>query len=392
MSTSMTIRLTRIVAPILVLAASVGAYAVLHATRPEPEKNDQAPRPTSVFTAPVVQRNIALTVNTQGEVRARTEIELMSQVAGRIIAVSPEFTEGGLVEPGVSLLKIEDTDYRLALSQAKARVAEAQVGLQQALADADVARRQLRNDPTASDLALKKPQVAQARATLAAARANLEQAELNLERTDVALPFRGRVVDTRVDVGQYISPGTSIGRVFATDVVEIRLPLNDSQLASLALPIGYTAPAGEGMPVTLSATVAGQRQTWSGRLVRLDASVDPDTRLLYAIAEVIDPYGANVSDKDMPLAVGLFVDAEIAGRELAAAISIPSSGLRAGDVVFLVNPEGRLEVREVDVIHTGAERVIVGSGLAAGERVVTSAIRNPIEGMALSTLTENGSG
>jgi RND family efflux transporter MFP subunit len=388
----MTIRLTRIVAPILVLAASVGAYAVLHATRPAPEKNEQGPRPTSVFTAPVVQTRIALTVNTQGEVRARTEIELMSQVAGRIVAVSPEFTEGGLVEPDVSLLKIEDTDYRLALSQAKARVAEAQVGLQQALADADVARRQLRNDPSASDLALKKPQVAQARATLEAARANLEQAKLNLERTDVALPFRGRVVDTQVDVGQYISPGMSIGRVFATDVVEIRLPLNDSQLASLALPIGYTAPEGEGMPVILSAKVAGQRQTWNGRLVRLDASVDPDTRLLYAIAEVIDPYGANVSDKGMPLAVGLFVDAEIEGRELADAISIPSSGLRAGDVVFLVSPDGRLQVREVDVIHADPKRVIVGSGLTPGERVVTSAIRNPIEGMALSTLTESGSG
>jgi RND family efflux transporter MFP subunit len=382
-------KITRILAPILVLAASVGAYAVLHATKPEPEKSNEGPRPTSVFTTKVTQRSVALEVTTQGEVRARTEIDLMSQVGGRIVAVSPEFTEGGMVEPGVSLLKIEDTDYRLALSQARARVAEAQVGLQQALADADVARRQLRNDPAASDLALKKPQVAQARATLEAARANLEQAGLNLERTNVTLPFRGRLTSTKVDVGQYITPGVIIGRVFATDVVEIRLPLNDTQLASLALPIGWTAPAGGGMAVTLSARVAGQRQQWRGRLVRLDAAIDPDTRLLYAIAEVIDPYGVNVSDKGMPLAVGLFVDARIEGRKLSNALAIPGSGLRAGDVVFLVNPEGLLEVRNVEVIHVGPEQVIVGSGLAAGEQVVTSAIRNPIQGMALTTMGDN---
>lgn len=388
----MTMKLTRIVAPVLVLAASVGAYAVLHATRPEPEKTEQGPRPTSVFTATVAQRSVALAVTTQGEVRARTEIDLMSQVGGRIVSVSPEFTEGGQVEPGIPLLQIEDTDYRLALSQARARVAEAQVGLQQSLADADVARRQLRNDKTASALALKKPQVAQARANLEAAKANMEQAELNLQRTKVTLPFRGRVVSTRVDIGQYITPGITIGRVFATDVVEIRLPLNDSQLASLALPIGYTAPAGEGMPVTLSATVAGLRQEWQGRLVRLDASVDPDTRLLYAIAEVLDPYGKNVSKTGMPLAVGLFVEARIQGRELADAISIPGSSLRAGNVVFLVNAEGRLEVRNVEVIHAGPDQVIIGSGLSPGEQVVTSAIRNPIQGMALTTLSETKSG
>jgi RND family efflux transporter MFP subunit len=302
--------------------------------------------------------------------------------------VSPEFVEGGTITPGVPLLKIEDTDYKLSLREAQARVAEADVELQQALADADVARKQLRNDKNASDLALKKPQVAEARARREAAVANLEQAELDLERTEVTLPFEGRVVSTRVDTGQFITSGTTLGNVFGTGIVEVRLPLSNSQLASLGLPIGFTAEAGAGLPVTLSAEVAGQQHNWPAKLVRLDASIDPDTRMLFGIAEVVDPYGASRSAAGMPLAVGLFVDANIEGKRLPAAVSIPSSALRAGDKVFLVNAEGRLEIRSVEIAHVGGGRAVVSSGLAAGEEVIVSAIRNAISGMAIEAIKD----
>lgn len=382
----MTKKLVRILAPVLVIAASAGAYALLQATRPEPEKNAEGPRPTSVYTAAVSQQATALEVFTQGEVRSRTEIDLVSQVGGRIVSVSPEFVEGGRIEPGVPLLQIEDTDYRLALSQARSRLADAELAVQQALADQDVARKQLRNDPSASDLALKKPQVAQARAMREAAIANLEQAELDLQRTRVTLPFAGRVASTRVHIGQFITPGTVLGRVFGTELVEVRLPLNNQQLASLGLPIGYTAPEGGGLPVSFSAQVAGASHQWQGKLVRLDASVDADTRMLYAIAEVADPYGAAASASGMPLAVGLFVDARIEGRHLSSAMSIPAPALRAGDIVYLINDEGRLEIRDVKVAHANPQRAIIAGGIAPGDQVVTSAIRNPVAGMALVAL------
>lgn len=380
----MTSKLVKIIAPVAVLAASVGAFALLQISRPEPDKNDEGPRPTTVYTAVVVEQPTQLEVITQGEVRSRTEIDLIAQVGGRVVEVSREFVEGGRVEPGVPLLQIDDTDYRLALSQAEARLAQAELAVQQSLADQDVARRQLRNDPTASDLALKKPQVAQAHAQREAARAGLEQARLNLQRTSVALPFHGRVADTRVDVGQFISPGTPLGRVFGIERVEVRLPLNDKQLASLGLPIGYSAEEDGGLPVTFTAQVAGKQHRWLGKLMRLDASVDPQTRMLYAIAEVADPYGSAVSDEGMPMAVGLFVEATIVGRRLDKAAIIPGSALRAGDTVFLVDPDGRLEVRQVEVANATKRRAIVSAGLSAGERVVVSAIRNPVQGMALN--------
>jgi RND family efflux transporter MFP subunit len=382
----MTISIRRLLAPVLVIAGGAGIYALLHATKPEPEKSNEEPRPTSVYTSPVQQSDEVLQVTTQGEVRSRTHLNIVAQVSGRIVEVSPEFVEGGVVNPGEPLLVIEDADYELALRQAEAAVAEAEVAVQQALADADVARQQLRNDPNPSDLALKKPQVAQARAAREAALANLEQARLNLARTRVTLPFAGRIVNTRVDLGQFITTGTVLGEVFGTEVVEIRLPLSDGQLAALGLPIGYTAGEGGGLDVELRAEVAGRSHQWTGKLVRLDASIDPDTRMLYAIAEVHDPYGENISANGMPLAVGLFVDATVSGRRVSDAVSIPSSALRAGDVVFLLSDQGRLEIRNVDVAHVGAGTAVVVSGVEAGEQVITSAIRNPIQGMALSPI------
>ncbi|MEP5766702.1 MAG: efflux RND transporter periplasmic adaptor subunit [Halieaceae bacterium] len=331
----------------------------------------------------VESEQVMLDVVTQGEVRSRVSIDLVAEVSGRVTDVSREFMEGGSVSPNQTLISIEDTDYRLALSQAEARVAEATVGVELALADADVARKQLRGTPNPSNLALKKPQVAEANAKLKAAQADLEQAQVNLQRTQVALPFHGRIAKTYVDLGQYVSAGTPLCSAFATDQVEIRLPITYDQLAALGLPIGYVAEPGAGLDVNFSARVAGREQLWQGQLVRLDASIDSETRTLYAIAEVEDPYGANRSEYGMPMAVGLYVTATISGRELDNAVRIPRSALRAGDTVFVLDQQGMLDIRTVSVTHSSPEHAVIDSGLRAGEKLITSTIRNPIPGMAL---------
>ncbi|MEM7003254.1 MAG: efflux RND transporter periplasmic adaptor subunit [Pseudomonadota bacterium] len=378
-------KLLSIAAPVLVIGIGVAAYALLDWTKPEPDKKQDPVRPLSVFVQPAKRAEVALGIETSGEVRARTTVEMIAQVAGRIVSVSPEFVEGGRVSPQAVLVKIEDTDYRLALTQAQAAVADAEVGVEQALADADVARKQLRDARNATALALKKPQVARAQSRLLAAQASLEQAQINLDRTRISLPFDGRVVAKQVDVGQYVTPGVVLGRAFATDVVEVRLPLTDAQLASLGLPIGYVAEDA-GVPVVLSAQVAGQQHRWQAHLVRLDAAIEPTTRMLYGIVEMHDPYAANVSAGGMPLAVGLYVQAALKGRQLERAIVIPRDALRAGNQVFVVNDQDRLEVRQVDVTHSDRKQAVVASGLAVQEQVVVSSIRNPIDGMALQAL------
>lgn len=363
---------------------------MLEAAKPAPEKKTEAIRPLSVYVEHAKQSNVSLLVSTQGEVRPRTEVDLVAQVAGRVESISSEFTEGGVVSSGIALINIEDTDYRLALSQAQAAVAEAEVELQEALATADVARKQLRNPTKASPLALKKPQVAQARARLEAARASLALAELNLKRTKISLPFNGRVTAKNVDIGQYVSPGTSLGRAFSTHVVEVRVPLDDDELASLDLPIGFIADRESPIIVDLSAMVAGKQQYWQGELIRLDASIDSQTRSIYGQVEVQSPYHKNVSQNNMPLAVGLYVKAEIQGRSIEKATVIPRDALRAGNNVFVINSDDRLDIRHVEVVHSTSADAIIGSGVEPNDRVIVSSIRNPIPGMRISAL-ENSS-
>jgi multidrug efflux pump subunit AcrA (membrane-fusion protein) len=142
--------------------------------------------------------------------------------------------------------------------------------------------------------------------------------------------------------------------------------------------------------VELRATVAGREQVWQGELVRLDASIDSATRMLYGMVEVIDPYSRNISPQGMPLAVGLFVSAEIVGPVVPNAFVISRNALRAGNSVYLITDAGHLDIREVDVMHSTAERAVIAAGLNEGEKVIVSAIRNPIVGMALEAQTYAG--
>lgn len=375
--------------PVAILAAGIGVFFLLDLAKPEPEKKVEAPRSLGVYVETAEQTDISLQVKTGGEVRSRTAVNIVSEVAGRIVSVSTEFTEGGNFQPGVAFVEIDDRDYKLALSQAEATVAAAEVGVQEALAQADVARKQLRGSKNASPLALRKPQVAQAQASLKAAQANFERAQLNLSKTKISLPFEGRIAKKLVDIGQYVGPGTMIGEAFATDVVQIRLPLTDSQLGSLGLPIGFVAGVDNQIPVELTAIVAGKIQNWQGHLTRLDASIDSSTRTLFGLVEVHEPYGSNASQHAMPLAVGLYVNAEVFGRQLSDATVIPREALRAGDNVFVINDEERLEIRNVSVVHSTETDAVIGDGIQPNDRVVISSIRNPIPGMRLTPLTEN---
>jgi len=378
--------LIKFVVPVVIVATGIGGFKMLEAAKPVPEKKEEAIRPLSVYIEHAKQSTIDLKVITEGEVRARTEVDLVAQIAGRVVSISTEFTEGGIVAPGHTLINIEDTDYKLALSQAQAVVAEAEVEVQEALATADVARKQLRNAKNASPLALKQPQVAQAKARLTAARASLSLAELNLSRTKISLPFNGRVIAKSVDIGQYVSPGTALGRAFSTNIVEVRVPLDDDELASLNLPIGFIANDNEPLLVNLSAVVAGNEQHWQGELVRLDAAIDSKTRSLFGQIAVKSPYDENVSQHKMPLAVGLYVKAEIQGRRINDATIIPRDALRAGNKVFVINHEDRLDIRQVKIIHSSKTMAIIDSGVKPNDRVIVSSIRNPIPGMRISAL------
>ena len=376
-------KILKVAVPLMVIAASGGAVWALSQAKEAPEKTIEEPRPVSLHVDKVRSERITVSVGTQGEVRAKTNISLIPQVGGRIVKVSNTFAEGGRFGPGETLIQIDDANYLLAVTSAEARVAEAAVRVEQELADASIKAKQWKDwvvDGEPTPLALNKPQVAEAQAKLRAAEADLENAKLDLARTRIQVPFEGRVLERSIGVGQFVSVGTTLGRVFATDTVEVRLPLTDAQLGELALPIGFVAEAGQAPSVTLSANIGGAKRSWIGKIMRVNASVDSQTRLVYAIAEVNDPYGA-AADHGMPLAVGLFVTADIQGVTQHDAMVIPRTALRGDDRVYVIN-DNKLQIRTVDVLSTSAEQVIILSGLSDGENVVTSPVRSVFDGMA----------
>lgn len=379
-------RLKRAAWPVGVGVAGIAIYGLLQVSKPQPAPSVQPPRPISVEVVPAVRTTTRPTVVAFGEVRPGVRTQLVAQVGGKITAVASAFIEGGQFEPGDILLTIEDTDYRAAVDERQARVAAAQVDLEQALADADVARKQLAGQKSPSPLALKKPQVARAESALKAAETALALAVTNLERTRISLPFAGRVESQAADLGQYVNAGKVLGSVFGTDIAEVRLALTTSQLSALGIPIGFDGGETGGLPTTLSASLGGDVHRWQGSLTRLDAAIDPTTRTVYGTVQVEDPYGMAQSTSGMPMAVGLYVDAEIEGRLVADGIQIAAEGLRAGDMIFVLDGEGLLDVRQVEVIHRSRHSALLASGVEAGEQVIVSAIRNPVRGMRLEAM------
>lgn len=380
-------RLRRAAWPVGIGLAGIAIFALLQVTKPRPAPKVDAPRPISVEVVPAIRAISRPTVVAYGEVRPDVRTQLVAQVGGRITAIAPSFIEGGAFAPGEVLLTIEDTDYRAAVEEQRARVAAARVELEQALADADVAQKQLAGQKNPSPLALKKPQVARADSALRAAETALSLAETNLGRTQISLPFHGRVQSQSADLGQFVTPGKALGTVFGTDAAEVRLAFTDSQLSALGIPIGFYSEGDDALTTTLSAVVAGQMRRWQGRLIRLDAAIDATTRTVYGTVRVDKPYDAE-DGHGMPLAVGLYVDAEVEGLLAFDAIQISAEGLRAGDEVFVLTGEGLLDVRQVKVLHRNRETVLVSSGIEAGDRVIISAIRNPIRGMRLQAIDD----
>ena len=249
--------------------------------------------------------------------------------------------------------------------------------LRGAAAEAEVARREWeeigRGDPSA--LTLRQPQVDDARAAVAAAEAALDRARRDLERAELRAPYAGRVQSKDVDVGQFVNKGNTVGRIYAVDSAEIRLPLPDEQLAFLDVPMSYRGSQRQTGPrVTLAADFAGRRHTWEGRIVRTEGEIDPVSRMVHVVAEVRDPYAPDSDRSRPPLAAGMFVEATIAGREVQGVVELPWAALRGRDQVLVVDESGRLRFRDVEVLRSTTDSVLISAGLNEGELVTVSTI------------------
>ena len=378
----------RFLFPIAIVVAGLGLAGLIIATGP---KLEQQPPPSS---APLVRtwvadvQTVQMTSITHGSVLPRTESELIPEVSGRIIEMSPVVVSGGFFKKGDVLLKIDPLDYEVALEQARASLASARSEFTNATKAhnrlLDLAKRQSASQSQQDD-ALNRLRFAQA--SIREATARLSKAERDITRTTVTAPYDGRVRTERVDIGQFVTRGAPIASLYATDVAEVRLPIQDEELAYLQLPL--SGQTDQHMPtVILRARFAGEEHTWQGRIVRTEGELDPKTRMINIVAQVQSPYERSGSRP--PLAVGLFVEAEIIGKRVDNVFVLPRSALQANEQVYVMTDENRLSFREVEIIREVGEDVYITGGLKRGETISLSTVNNAIEGMLVRPIDKAG--
>lgn len=378
---------TRVILPLVILAVGAVGVALLVFLRSQVPTAAPEPVAPLVRAQSVEKQAFRFVVEGHGTVVPRTESDLVTQVEGEAVWVAPSFVPGGFFAEGDALVRIDRADYEADLETARAGLARARSELSRAKKDVE-RQRELAGRSVASEARIDEAENAYAVAVANAreAEARLDQAKRDLARTEISAPYDGRVRDKAVDVGQFVNRGTVLGRIYAVDYAEVRLPVPDRELSYLDLRLGYRegGPSVEDGPeVRLHADFAGEPHTWTGQVVRTEGEIDPQSRTVNVVARVEDPYGRLEDGPVVPLAVGLFVEAEILGREIGDAVVLPRVALQRDDRVLVIDDESRLRFREVDVLRVEREEVVIGGGLAAGERVCVSPLPAAVDGMSV---------
>jgi len=384
--------------PFLIILASIGVAIMLRAGRPDAEQNEPQQLSVVVDAMTVNVQDAYISVSSQGTVAPRTQTNLVSEVAGRVVEVSPSFVAGGFFNEGDVLIKLDDQNYRAAVSRAQASVAAAKSLLEQEKGQADVAQREWdrmsaeqQSRIRAKELYLRKPQLQEAVARLESAQADLDQAVSDLNKTTIIAPYDGLVSSKNTDIGQYVTTGASIAETFAVDYAEVRLPIPETKIAFLDLP-SHTdnlsaADSMENAPeVDLVSRIGNQDYHWTGKLSRTEGVLDTRTRVLFSVVQIADPYNLDSQNSrnsewnDEPLRIGTYVNATIRGRMLEDVIVLPRYTLQANNVIWTADAEGRLRPKTVEVLTINGDDVYISAGLDNGDRVILTRLENPLNG------------
>ena len=375
--------LRRYLGPALIVTGGFLLAVVIIATGPRPDRQARPPEAPAVQTVEAVKTNAQLTVTAHGTIVPKTESNLVAEVAGRVVAVSPSLVSGGFFSKGDVLVEIERIDYEAALAQARAALASAESELANAELTFNRAEELAATQAVSqADLDTALNQLNVARAAQLQAEAAVARAERDLQRTRVTAPYNGRVRSERVDAGQFVSRGESIGTLYSTDYAEVRLPVRDSELAFLPLSLARTDPPAEtSAKAILRAEFAGGRHAWEADVVRTEGELDPLSRVVNVIAQVADPY--EPENGAPPLTIGLFVEADIMGIRVDEVVVVPSAALQSGNRVYVVNADNRLSFRDAEVVRMTAETAWLRLNVAAGERICVTALDDAVEGQSV---------
>ncbi|MGB5689687.1 MAG: efflux RND transporter periplasmic adaptor subunit [Woeseiaceae bacterium] len=374
--------------PVIILGALLSLAIVIKLNPPEAaqQRNVSGPQ-LSVETLEVVPRDYPVVLQSYGVVQPRTRSMLVAQVEGQIVNLNPNVRDGGFFERGDVLVTIDSRDYAADVNIAEAALADSRQVLAEAEARSNQAREdwdRLGNEGEIPDLVLRVPQLEAARARVLSAESSLRKVRLDLERTAIRAPFAGRVLKKFVDLGQVVSRNAQLAEIYATDIIEIRLPIRNRDLPFIDLPEVYRnsdEPRNTGGRVEIRSELAGL-STWEGELVRTEGAIDETARQLHVIAQIIDPF-ASPENGQTPLKIGQYITAELEGNIVPEALVIPNNSIYQGTYVYVVE-NGILVRRDIEILWQNEDEAIVSTGLAAGDQLVTTALGQVTSGVRVA--------
>jgi RND family efflux transporter MFP subunit len=377
----------KVLYPIIVLVVGFAVAVLIALNEAEQPAAPYERLPVTVRVTQAETGTEYLSISSQGTVQPRSQSALIPEVSGRVVWISPALVDGGSFAEGDALLRIDDADYRTAVQRSEAALERAEVEHEFARDELERLKRlHAQNLTSQSQLDAARRTFRVAEANLLEGRAALEQAQRDLDRTELRAPFDGLVRDEQVDLGQFISRGNSIGTIYATDYVEVRLPMAADQLVYLGMPVYVRGELPEAMrpPVSVAADFGQVRLVWDGELVRMEAEVDERSRMVYGVARV-----RMEKDSEIPMIpVGLFVQAEIRGRRVDDVVRLPRSAMRDSNQVLVVDEDNRLRFRQVTILRLEHDEVLVSAGLENGELVCISPMQTVVDGMQVEAVIE----
>jgi len=370
--------------PLLIIGISTVIASVLYMLGQVSPLPVQEQPPLDVNVQILAPIDYQIKIKSTGTTTPITKTVLTSEVGGEVIYRSKKFSEGSSVISGEILAKIDDTDLQLQYKNALLQLASAEVQFAVQQAEAEIAQEAWEQvgEGTAKDLTTKKPQLKQAKAALEVAKAQVQSSEKKLNKTEITAPYTGRIQNINIDLGSTIVPGQPVGSIYTSNEIEVTLSVKDSDLQFLDIPMdGRKLNPDQKSIVIIKSLYKGEMQQWAGNLERVDGVIDPMTRMIKLIAN----FKNNFIEETKPiLPIGLFVEAEINGKQLEDMFMIPNTALTPNDELLVLNQDDALEIRKIKVVTKMKNYILVKEGVKAGERVVISKLSIITNGMLVN--------
>lgn len=383
-----------VLTPFAIIFAAIILLIIVSALAPKPEKKPILHKAPLVEVENLKKESVTFIIPSQGNILPRTETNIIAEVSGKVMSIADKFKVGGYFLKGETLLTLNDVDYKIALIQAQANLASAKANLVEQKARAEQAEAEwllsgetLENAPV---LALRIPNLQKAEADLQAAQANLESAEIKLARTKITAPYDAMLQEKHVDIGQFVSMGTSIAKTFAIDYAEARLPIKQRDVLFLDLP-KINQEKAQTSQVDVQFNLDGKVTHWPAKITRYEGMVDSKSRVHYIIAQIDDPYALLSNHSQQEIRMGTFIHADIQGKTVDDVIAIPRDALHGADTIYTLDKTNKLHIQKVSLLRTDANFVYSLNDLPRGHRLITTMLETPVEGMSLRVSGEKNS-